>query len=177
VRSPLLDFDYNVKTLRQVITEVKKSLGEANLHVDLGSGDGTLTEFVVNILKPRRTICIDISEDALSHCRRRGFETLKVNLNIEKIPLPEGSADVITAFEIIEHLWNKDNMLEQAYRILKAGGFLILSTPNLASLIARILLLLGKTPPYYGVSLKYDLPKPSYGHISLYTPETIVIPP
>jgi len=40
MRSPLLDFDYNVKTLRQVITEVKKSLGEVNLYVDLGSGMG-----------------------------------------------------------------------------------------------------------------------------------------
>jgi len=72
-------------------------------------------------------------------------------------------------------LWNKDNMLEQAYRVLRSGGYFIILTPNLASWASRLLLLAGKTPLYYGVSLRYDLHRPSYGHISLYTYELLML--
>ena len=145
-----------------------------NVYFDLGSGDGTLTSFVTNILKPRQVICVDTDDEALKRYHGKGFETLKVELNVTRILLRDNSIDVCTAFELVEHLWNKDNLLEKVYRILKVEGMFMLSTPNLATWAGRILLLLGKPPLHYDVSLKYALHRPSYKHISLYTPDLVV---
>jgi len=71
-------------------------------------------------------------------------------------------------FELIEHVWNKDLVLEEAYRVLEPHGVFIITTPNLVSWASRILLLLGKCPLHYGVSLKRSIGY-RYGHISLYT--------
>lgn len=39
-------------------------------------------------------------------------------MNSDKIPLKDNSVDVVSAFEIIEHLVNPDNLLAEAWRIL-----------------------------------------------------------
>jgi len=52
----------------------------------------------------------------------------------------------VTALEVIEHLVNPDNMLREAHRILKNHGYLLLTTPNLASWVNRLVMLLGYQP-------------------------------
>jgi SAM-dependent methyltransferase len=47
------------------------------------------------------------------------------------------SFDGVTATEIIEHLENPRHFLRQCFSILKPGGHLILTTPNVDSAIAR----------------------------------------
>ncbi len=54
--------------------------------------------------------------------------------------------------EVIEHLYNSDLVISEIYRILKRNGILILSTPNLASWINRLVLLLGYQPFSHDVS-------------------------
>ena len=174
MRSPLLDIEYNKRVLTEVLLYVRQLLKKIKIHVDLGSGDCSLTQLVINTIKPHRTIALDIDDSALELCKKKGFETMKVDLNTEQIPLPDSSVDTCTAFELIEHLWNKDHLLEEAYRILKPGGVLILSTPNLTAWASRILLLFGKPPLHYDVSLNYALHRPTYGHISLYTQDLLV---
>ena len=56
-------------------------------------------------------------------------------------PFKENEFDAVTAGEIIEHLENPNLFLKGAYNILKAGGTLVLSTPNPNSIWERILTL------------------------------------
>jgi ubiquinone/menaquinone biosynthesis C-methylase UbiE len=70
-------------------------------------------------------------ERFLRRCREKGFEVVQADLNIESLPLENDSVDFVTAFEVIKHIWNKDNMLEEAYRVLKYEGLLILTTLSL----------------------------------------------
>jgi len=58
---------------------------------------------------------------------------------------------------MIEHLYNPDNLLAEIHRVLKPGGTFVLSTPNLASWINRILLLSGKFPRGLSISIKANL--------------------
>lgn len=62
------------------------------------------------------------------------------------LPIEDNSIDLVIAGEILEHLINPFMFLQEINRVLKKGGELILSTPNIACLKSRIQLLLGKLP-------------------------------
>jgi 2-polyprenyl-3-methyl-5-hydroxy-6-metoxy-1,4-benzoquinol methylase len=54
--------------------------------------------------------------------------------------------DIVVAGEIIEHVFDTDALLQTIHKKLKDGGKLVITTPNVASLPRRILLLLGINP-------------------------------
>lgn len=57
------------------------------------------------------------------------FIFLEGDLNY-KIPLANGSVDVVTALAVIEHLNSPETFIQEVYRILKRGGRLVLTTPS-----------------------------------------------
>ena len=66
---------------------------------------------------------------------------------------------LVTAFEIIGHIWNKDNVLEESFRVLRPQGVFILTTPNMLSFLSRILVVFGYLPTHFNPSLKYQVEK------------------
>jgi len=73
-------------------------------------------------------------------------------------------------------------MLREAYRVLRKGGYILISTPNLASWINRIIMLLGYQPYNAEVSTEilvgvpwraYSFTKPS-GHIRPFTLRALI---
>lgn len=60
--------------------------------------------------------------------------------------------DVVTFFELIEHVDHTDELLINCKNLLKDDGLLIFSFPNLSSLYSRIELLLGYQPHILEVS-------------------------
>jgi SAM-dependent methyltransferase len=69
-----------------------------------------------------------------------------VDVEFEVFPFADKSFDVVLAAEIFEHLpFNPYHMLREAFRILKPGGSLFLSTPNLPKLDNWILFALGRS--------------------------------
>jgi len=55
-----------------------------------------------------------------------------------RLPFDDASFDWVMALEVIEHLENRHNALHEMRRIIKPGGTLILSTPNMLSCRARM---------------------------------------
>jgi len=110
-------------------------------YVDIGCGDGFNTLIIGQKLQCQEVHGVDIDEDRILSASKRGIITIKADINRERLPLAENSADIVTALEVIEHLVNPDNMLQEIYRILKPGGYLVITTPNLASYINRARLL------------------------------------
>ena len=78
-----------------------------------------------------------------------GRETNSLLGDAMKMPFSDQSWDIITSFDLIEHLTSPDRFLEEAFRVLKPNGLLIISTPNLADAYSRISLLLGHMPFSY----------------------------
>lgn len=115
--------------------------------LDLGSGDGALSYQL--LVERGFLIGIDVSANMLykSMLTHRIIADLEVN-----IPIRRGVVDLCLACDIIEHLIDTDNFLDNIYRVLKPEGRVIISTPNLASLVERILLLLGYQPQNVEVS-------------------------
>ena len=61
----------------------------------------------------------------------------KVDLNAV-LPWPDQSFDAIFSTEGIEHLENHFSFLRETCRILKPGGILVLTTPNITALRSRV---------------------------------------
>ncbi len=70
------------------------------------------------------------------------------------LPLADGCADAVLFSEILEHLVDPDQALDELRRVLRPGGHLMLSTPNLAAWYNRALLLAGVQPVFSEVSLR-----------------------
>lgn len=102
-------------------------------------------------------------------CQKTGGHGIGLDItksdDLEKpFKVKSGSFNLCLALEIIEHLYDTDHFLGQIHRVLKPDGYLILSTPNLASLTNRFRLTFGHYPQY----LEYS--SEGAGHIHLYTP-------
>lgn len=139
-------------------------VGENNKVLDIGCYDGTIG----NLLKKNnnQVYGIEISKEAAEIAIKRG---LKVKIqNIEsRFDFENNFFDVVVAGEIIEHILDTDFFIDEIKRVLKPGGFLVLSTPNVASLGRRILLLLGKNP-FFEAAFGYP-PEAQAGHIRFFT--------
>jgi SAM-dependent methyltransferase len=74
----------------------------------------------------------DISSEAIHHARqnfsRPGLTFLQASC--EALPFATAHFDLVTAFEVIEHLERWQQLLEEANRVLKSTGVLLVSTPN-----------------------------------------------
>lgn len=64
-------------------------------------------------------------------------ECRKVNI-IEGFPYEDNSFDVAIAIEVMEHIYDHENFFREVNRILKPGGQLFISTPNILSLKSRV---------------------------------------
>jgi ubiquinone/menaquinone biosynthesis C-methylase UbiE len=119
--------------------------------LDVGCGDGA-----VSVELARTTgaavIGIDISHGAVAVCRQRGLEAHRVALGTEPIPVADRSLDLVYMAEVLEHLPRPDRAIEEIRRVLRPRGHLVLTTPNLACLPNRALILAGLQPLYTEVS-------------------------
>jgi len=77
----------------------------------------------------------DIDQEALANLGE-AFE--KVNLDDVRLPWGDQSFDGVVSTEGIEHLENHFSFLREVHRILKPGGVLVLTTPNITSLRSRM---------------------------------------
>jgi len=105
----------------------KYSVGTGVL-LEVGAGFGTFCEEVKNRNVFKRVIAVEPTPDLAETCRQKGLEVL--NQSVEKLSLDENSVDLISCFEVVEHLFNPRVFLENCKRYLKKGGFFVLSCPN-----------------------------------------------
>jgi 2-polyprenyl-3-methyl-5-hydroxy-6-metoxy-1,4-benzoquinol methylase len=76
----------------------------------------------------------------------------ELDVSSERLPFQDGYFDVVYMGDVIEHLTNPDFAINEVARVIKTNGFLVLSTPNLACWLNRLLLLLGMQPLFSEVS-------------------------
>lgn len=132
--------------LKKVLDLLKRYDIKADVLIDLGCGDGRLTVEMAKVVGASEVYCIDVDAKALNVAASRGLRTFAIDLSSDRFPLPDESVDLATALEVIEHLSNPDNMLREVRRVLRTGGHLLITTPNLASWVNRLLLLFGYQP-------------------------------
>ena len=111
------------------------TLGEPKARLtilDAPCGEGVLASMLLG--KGIKVHGVDIEPTAAS-CLGHAFKIADLN---EKLSLPDKSFDVVVSVEGIEHLENPHLFLREVNRVLKNGGTLILTTPNIVSLRSRV---------------------------------------
>ncbi|MGN6795543.1 MAG: class I SAM-dependent methyltransferase, partial [Streptosporangiaceae bacterium] len=121
--------------------------------LDVGCGDGFATGVAAARLPGHHVAALDWSAPSLRLARARGLAVLRAGLDTG-LPIKSASVDVVIMSEVIEHLVDTDSAVEEAHRVLKPGGSLLLSTPNLAAWYNRGLLAVGIQPVFSEVSLR-----------------------
>ena len=72
---------------------------------------------------------VDVSEDALAFCRERGLENVKLGA-AEELPYDDGTFDLVTALDVVEHLDDDVAGLREMRRVLRPGGRVLLFVPT-----------------------------------------------
>lgn len=112
---------------KRVIDLCKKFNVISDVIVDVGAGFGSFAEEVKKLDVFKKVIAIEPSPDLAATCRRKGLEVIEST--VEEANL--NGANVITNFELIEHLyWPKDFLLASK-KLLSKGGIFIITTPNI----------------------------------------------
>src|SRR6185503_10683101 len=68
------------------------------------------------------------SEDALSFCRERGLDKVRLAAG-EQLPYEDGTFDLVTAFDVVEHMDDDRAGLKEMRRVLRPGGRALLFVP------------------------------------------------
>jgi SAM-dependent methyltransferase len=79
---------------------------------------------------------LDVSAFAVESARRRGLDVLQGSLE-EHGPL-NSPYDLVAAFDTVEHLPRPRRTLGRAFALLRPGGYLVLTTGDAHSLLARL---------------------------------------
>jgi SAM-dependent methyltransferase len=138
--------------------------------LDVGCGDGSATSALLARYPGHFVVGSDWSMMALGRARARGVPV--VQAGIDSLPVADQRLDVVIMSELIEHLVDTDAALEEIHRVLRPGGTLLLSTPNLAAWFNRVLLAAGVQPVFSEVSLRAVHGRPGaqvVGHLRMFT--------
>lgn len=100
--------------------------------LDLGCDDGVVTKRMAERIGTKNIYGVEIVEDRIRQSESRGVQVKNFDLN-GKFDFESNALDVIHANQVIEHLYNSDNFLSEIYRILKPGGYAVISTENASS--------------------------------------------
>jgi ubiquinone/menaquinone biosynthesis C-methylase UbiE len=149
---------------------LEENVGRHDACLDVGGGDGGtsglwLAEHAGSYLD------VDISESAVARARTRGLDA-EVIEDAAALPFADASFDVVVCFEILEHLVAPREAAKEAMRVLRPGGRLLVSVPNVAHWRHRLdLALHGVFDPYGdGLSIEQPWRDP---HLRFFTPATL----
>jgi len=126
--------------------------------LDIGCGEGVLLEEAKSL--GFNVTGIDFSEHAIEMCHQKNLDAICLDIESQRLPFNE-ELDIVTAAEIIEHLYDYYRFLALVNKCLREKGLLFLTTPNAAWLSYRILHMLGKGPTL-AVSPPQHLPPPGF---------------
>jgi ubiquinone/menaquinone biosynthesis C-methylase UbiE len=118
---------------------------ENMLDVGCGAGDNTSRIAAFLGIPTSRVWGIDYNDDCLLASSKK-FKTEKIDLETDTLTVQNKSFDLVICNQVLEHLKNYQNVIDDIIRITRQDGYIVVGIPNLAHLINRIYMLFGRQP-------------------------------
>jgi len=99
------------------------------LGLDLGCGDGKLTDILLSLTGPRRMVGIDPDPEETKAAARYGFYERLHTVPGDAIPEPDASFDFVISNSVLEHIPGLEPVIAEAGRLLKPGGRFCFTVP------------------------------------------------
>jgi len=116
-------FRHRVKQLSQICLQINIT-GETL--IDVGAGYGIFLEEWQHAFPDTQTIAIEPSTSLAEECRAKGF--IVAEDIAENITEYDNSADLVTCFEVLEHVHDPVDFINTLKNLTKPGGYIFIST-------------------------------------------------
>lgn len=114
--------------------------------LDIGTGNGFLPRVARESLNGVHITGTDFAENALT-AAADALDAQQLNdLDAQGLPFVDESFDMITCLEVIEHLVFPEQALSEMHRVLKPGGHVLITVPNIQHVEYLFQLIRGKLP-------------------------------
>jgi ubiquinone/menaquinone biosynthesis C-methylase UbiE len=100
--------------------------------LDVGAGQGALSKLLHEA--GYKVFACEFSKNNFVYDK---VELKEANV-AEYLPYDDNSFDIVVAAELIEHLLDQTTFFKECNRVLKPGGSLVISTPNILSMKSRL---------------------------------------
>jgi 2-polyprenyl-3-methyl-5-hydroxy-6-metoxy-1,4-benzoquinol methylase len=110
--------------------------------LDVGCSTGYLARPLVE--RGCTVVGIELDERTAEVAREVCEEVLVGDVEALELPFEHGSFDVVLCGDVVEHLRDPRRFLERVRPLLRDGGRLVLTTPNIANWAIRLGLLFGR---------------------------------
>ncbi len=151
----------------RMLREERVRQGRQLTMLDVGCGEGTVSRLFLQ--DGHQVYGVELVPEFAQQAMEKGIETRVADVTREGLPFPEGETDAVYAGALIEHLYDPEFFLRECRRVLRRGGIVVLSTPNIASLTSRLRMLCGRGPKFYTSALSWEFG----GHIRVFTAGTL----
>jgi SAM-dependent methyltransferase len=109
--------------LKSIAGKLRQTSDELRI-LDVGCGTGANLEMLSAYGHAEG---VDVSDDALEFCRRKGLKAQKGLA--EKLPFADEEFDLTTALDVVEHLDDDVAGLKEMYRVTRHGGYSLIFVP------------------------------------------------
>jgi SAM-dependent methyltransferase len=112
--------------MRRMVLKYCPQVGNARPRLlDMGCGTGL---FAREQAASKTTVALDFSWEALRFARSRGVSNL-ICADSQELPFESNSFDIVTAFDLIEHVQGDRQLVCEAHRVLRPGGIALIAVP------------------------------------------------
>ncbi|MEW9546825.1 class I SAM-dependent methyltransferase [Nonomuraea sp. NPDC050783] len=110
---------------RAILRRELRELGRPGVALDVGAAGGGNTRVLAEA--GWDATATDTSEAALEVARQRGVNAVRADARA--LPFESGSVDLVTAFDVLEHIREDHLVTEEIARVLAPGGHALIAVP------------------------------------------------
>lgn len=119
------DHHWWYKERRAVLAQELRRLASPGLALDIGAAGGGNTR--VLLARGWKAVALDYAQPAVEIAQARGIDVVRTDAR--KLPIGSGTCDLVTAFDVLEHIEEDYLVTAEVARVLRPGGIALVAVP------------------------------------------------
>lgn len=133
---------------RSMVAFIRRHAPSFNDALDVGCADGSFLAHATAAFPQARFSGTDVSEYALERARQRLPKVTFQHSTAERLPFESAAFDLVTAFDVLEHLPSLEAGVSELHRLARPGGVVIVTVPVYDGPLGWLVHLLDKDPTH-----------------------------